>query len=89
MLLAPVRQARYRSTHMSLSKSPAVTLTHCTGASRPGRDRLVDKAAGLFISSVGRAGMIAGPQAGGRKSGDRRGRAHLHVGLAEYARGWS
>ena len=60
MLLAPVRQARYRSTYMSLSKSPAVTLAHCTGVSRPAATVSSAKPPARFISSVGRPGPSVG-----------------------------
>ena len=45
---------------MSLSKSPAVTLTHCTGAPRPAASVLSMKVPPKLVNSVGRAGLSDG-----------------------------
>src|SRR4029077_9327344 len=59
-LLTPVRQARYRSTHPSLSKSPGVTLMHWMGADQPAAAVPSTKPPGLFQSSVGGAAPSPG-----------------------------
>jgi hypothetical protein len=48
------------ATNMSLSKSPAVTLAHCTGASRCEATVSSTKVLLRFISNVGRPGKSVG-----------------------------